>query len=285
MRPRGKRVIVIGVSWTTAAHLTEQADVEIYYDLDIEPFGEHAASRENAPALTEPKKLEPAVAAAADDAVSGMEAGPGPEVDRRKVAEALDLILTITREHREAGQELTVSVLGQELQKRMRPADFQQVGKGKALTYARALEKAGKLKIVTHDFVDHLFMPYEPAELINAVTNEAPPREAGYDYGGLVYYDLTPPDREAVIAKIQEERTKPGNDWLTFNRTMTAVRSVVDRDDGSLKNLVNSMISAGVIRHDQTRTRYDPETKKQFTYPTFALDYQHPDVRRTLKLG
>jgi len=285
LRPRGKRVVVIGVSWTTAAHLTEQADVVLYYDLDIEPFGEHAAARGQDIEPGEPRKLEPAVAAAADDAVSGMDAAASQDLDRRMVAETLNLILSITREYREAGQELTVSVLGQELQKRMRPSDFQQAGKGKALTYARALEKAGKLRIITHDFVDHLFLPNESADLIAAVTQESVQREAGYDYAGLVYYDLSPADRESVITRVHEERLKPGNDWLTFNRAMSAARRVVDRDDASLKNLLNSMISAGVLKHDQTRTGYDPETRKPYAYPTFSLDYQHPDVRRTLHLG
>jgi len=285
LRPRGKRVVVIGVSWTTAAHLTEQADVVLYYDLDIEPFGEHAATRGQDVETGEPRKLEPAVAAAADDAVSGMDAAASQDLDRRMVAETLNLILSITREYREAGQELTVSVLGQELQKRMRPSDFQQAGKGKALTYARALEKAGKLRIITHDFVDHLFLPNESADLIAAVTQDSVQREAGYDYAGLVYYDLSPADRESVITRVHEERLKPGNDWLTFNRAMSAARRVVDRDDASLKNLLNSMISAGVLKHDQTRTGYDPETRKPYAYPTFSLDYQHPDVRRTLHLG
>lgn len=285
LRPRGKRVVVIGVSWTTAAHLTEQADVVLYYDLDIEPAGDQRTSATQDSTSAEPKKLEPAVAAAADEAVSAMDPATSQDLDRRKVAETLDLILGITREYREAGQELTVSVLGQELQKRMRTSDFQQVGKGKALTYARALEKAGKLRIITHDFVDHLFLPNESTDLIAAITQESVQREAGYDYGGLVYYDLSPADRESVITRVHEERSKPGNDWLTFNRAMTAVRRVVDRDDGALKNLLNSMISAGVLKHDQTRSGYDPETRKPYAYPTFALEYQHPDVRRTLKMG
>ncbi len=283
LRPRGKRVVIIGVSWTTAAHLTEQADVVLYYDLDIEPFGEQAAARERKEAPPPVQKLEPAVAAATDEAISQSKDN-GAGVDRRKTADAIGLALQITREHREAGKQFTVSLLGQELQKRMRATDFQQAGKGKALAYARALEKAGKVKIVTHDFVDHLYLPGEPTELA-APAPEPQQQRASYDYAGFVYEDLDVAKREAVIKALSDERNKPGSDWLTFNRMMQAVRTVVDREDGDLKNLINSMVSMGVIARDQTRTGRKPDTGEQFTYYTFTLDYQHPDVRRTLGLG
>lgn len=285
LRPRGKRVVIIGVSWTTAAHLTEQADVVLYYDLDIEPFGEHAEARTRPDGAEPVKKVEPAVAAAADEAISQMNNKNGAETDRRKTAEAIALALQITRENREAGKLFTVSLLGQELQKRMRPADFQQVGKGKALAYARALERAGKVKIVTHDFVDHLYLPGEPTEmLVSATAVDTAPRPS-YDYAGFVYQDLPAEKREALIQALSDERNKPGSDWLTFSRMVQAARTAVDRDDQSLKNLVNSMINVGVISRDQTRSGRDPDSGKTFTYATFTLDYQHPDVRRTLKLG
>ncbi|MDZ7727156.1 MAG: NYN domain-containing protein [Dehalococcoidia bacterium] len=283
LRPRGKRVVIIGVSWTTAAHLTEQADVVLYYDLDIESFGTQARQRDAEEGELEVKKLEPAVAAATDDALSMAKQPDVSDLDRRKVAEAMDMILKITREYREAGRDFSVSLLGQELQKRMRTSDFQQVGKGKALTYARALEKAGKLKIVMHDFVEHLFLPHESTEMLE--TSPPPAPKTSYDYAGFVYYDLGADERDRVIQAIQEERNKPGNDWLTFKRILESVKRVVTRDDTSLKNLVNSMVSMGVILKERERTGVDPETKKQFSYPTFALDYQHPDVRRALKLG
>lgn len=284
LRPRGKRVIIIGVSWTTAAHLTEQADIVLYYDLDIEPLGADAEARDRSAQAEPVKKIEPAVAAAADDAASQMEARDGSETDRRKTAEALTLALQITREHREAGQQFTVSLLGQELQKRMKPRDFQLVGKGKALAYARALEKAGKLKVVTHDFVDHLYLPGEPTELFSSAVPDPTPR-ATFDYAGLVYEDLPVGQREAIITALQEERTRPGSDFLVFKRMLLAVRSVLDKEEPSLKNLLNNMVSVGVIARDQPRTGRDPETGTHYTFATFSLDYQHPDVRRTLKLG
>ncbi len=45
LRSRGKRVVVIGVSWATSAQLVQQADVVLYYDLDVEPDVERAAAR------------------------------------------------------------------------------------------------------------------------------------------------------------------------------------------------------------------------------------------------
>lgn len=284
LRPRGKKVVVIGVSWTTAAHLTQQADVVLYYDLDIEASTEPGA-RKPAPAVNgEVKKLEPSVAAAADNVVHDSRNPDPTDNDRRKIAETLDLMLTITKEYREDKRELSVSLLGQELQKRMNPADFQQVGRGKAGVYARALQQAGKVQIVNRDFQDWIFLPGESTELFGALA-EPEQRPVRFDYSRFMYEDLSPTDRERVIAAIWDERNRPGSDWLTFKRIIGAVTTVVSRDEPSVKNLVNSMVDLNVLRQESSRSGFDPESRKTYSYVTFELDKDHPDVRRALKLG
>lgn len=279
LRPRGKKVVVIGVSWTTAAHLTQQADEVLYYDLDLEGVrGKKPA--ETAPAVT---KIEPSVTAVADTIIHEM---PGEEVESlgRPVGEALNLILAIVKEFREAKRELSVSLLGQELQKRMAPGDFQRIGRGKASQYTRALRDAKKLQIVTHDFQDWIFLPGESTEMYT-FTQDAPPAPRSYDLGSFTWMDLNANDKDRVIVALQDERMKPATDWLTFTKALAAVRTVVNRDEFSLKNLVNSMVQMQVLRQVGVRTGYDPETRKQFSYPTFDLEYESPDVRRALKLA
>lgn len=295
LRPHGKRVVVIGVSWTTAAQLTDQADVVLYYDIDVEPpvpeghSGPRpltpASPANNAAKASAPVKLAPALAAAADTAVSLVRAnGSGPELDARQVADVLNLALTISKEYREARRDFSVSLLGQELQKRMPPSDFARTGKGRARLLAQALEAHGMIRLVSRDFVDWIFLPDEPADLISAtapISFEGP----RYDYAGFVYSDLTPEKREQLIVAINNERLRPGTDWLTFKRIQGLAASVVERDEYATKNLLNNMIVVGVLRFDQPRQGRDPETGQVYEYKTITLDLQHNDVRQALKLG
>ncbi len=297
LRPHGKRVVVIGVSWTTAAQLTDQADVVLYYDIDVEPPVPEGGGPRPVMAPTPaaaaaavkigqaPVKLAPALAAAADTAVRLVRSnGSGPELDARQVADILNLALTISKEYREANRDFSVSLLGQELQKRMPPAEFARTGKGRARLLAQALEAHGFIRLISRDFVDWIFMPDEPADLISAtapVSFEGP----RYDYTGFVYTDLAPDKRDALIMAINNERLRPGTDWLTFKRVQGAAAQVVDRDEYALKNLVNNMIVVGVLRFDQPRQGRDPETGQVYEYKTISLDLQHNDVRQALKLG
>lgn len=292
LRPHGKRVVVIGVSWTTAAQLTDQADVVLYYDIDVEPPvpEDHGGPRPlptvpMSAAKAAPVKLSPLIAAAADTAVRLVRAqGNGPELDAREVADVLNLALTISKEYREARRDFSVSLLGQELQKRMLPSDFARTGKGRARLLAQALEAHGMIRLVPRDFVDWIFLPDEPADLIHAI---APISYEGprYDYAGFVFSDLAPDKREQLIMAINNERLRPGTDWLTFKRIQAAAAQVVDRDEYALKNLVNNMVAVGVLRFDQPRQGRDPETGQVYEYKTLSLDMQNADVQRALKLG
>ena len=84
---------------------------------------------------------------------------------------------------------------------------------------------------------------------------------------------------------VYDERQRPGTDYLTFKRIMTVVAPIISRDDYSVKNLINNMVDNGVIRQDPERHGRDPESGVSYAFKTFAVDLQHPDVRRALKLG
>jgi predicted transcriptional regulator len=72
--------------------------------------------------------------------------------------------------------------------------------------------------------------------------------------------------------------------WLTFNRIVETLKPVVRREETDVKNLVNSLISWGVLRTGEVRTGHAPDTGAYYEYKTFELDLQHPDVRRALHL-
>ena len=281
LRPHGKRVVVVGVSWTTAAQLVEQADVVLYYDVDVDtprpPEGTPAPAR---PAAEPPKKISPAMAQTAETAMA--EIG-STDIEPRQVAEALDTVIAIVREFRKDRRELSVSLLGQELQKRMPPAEFARVVRGRARTLAQALASHGAIKLVPRDFVDWIYLPDEPDELISATT-PPPPREPRYNYAGLVFADLRADQHDDVIRAIHDEKLRPGIDYLTFNRVQQAVGTVVQRDDYSLKNLVNNLLAVGILRFGTERSGRDA-AGNTYRFATIQLDLQHPGVRRALHLA
>lgn len=281
LRARGKRVVVMGVSWATSPQLVQQADVVLYYDLDVEPETDRAPAAAQEPAVVE--KIEPRLAAAAVRALE-LAAAKGPvSAKPREVAEVLKLILTVVEEFRRDERDLPLSLVGQELQKRMPQAEFQRVARGRAGDFARALHENGLLMMVNADFTDWLFLPHERTEAIERPRNISQ-EVAKYDYARFNYNDLSEEQRRAVIVAIDDERTKPGVAWLTFNRIVDTLRPVVRREDADVKNLVSSMITWGVLRVAEERVGYAPDSGQMYHYKTFELDLQHLDVRRALHL-
>ncbi|MFN0095176.1 MAG: NYN domain-containing protein [Dehalococcoidia bacterium] len=284
LRPRGKSVVIIGVSWTTAAQLTEQADVVLYYDIDVERVREDGGLEVAPPPQPATKKVSPVFAQTAETAVNHLRLDGNQGIDQRKTAEVLEQVVAVVREYRKDRREISVSVLGQELQKRMPLSDFAQHVRGKARALAQALASHGQIKLVQRDFIDWIYLPEEPDDLIRA---QVPPSMdlPRYDYAGFVYTDLAPEKRDDVIIAIYEERQKPGMAWLTFNRLVSVVQPIVGRDDMAVKNLLNNMVTIGVIRLDVERQSRDPETGTPYAYRTFAIDIAHPDVRKALHLA
>jgi len=277
LRPRGKRVVVVGVSWSTAKQLTEPADVVLYYDLDVDrTLSDHA----EAPP-TEPSKVDPAIADAANTAARliGPGEGTGQELDRRALANALQLVITVVHEFREAGRELSVSFLGQELSKRMPPAEFARVAKGRATNLAQALQAHALLKLVNRNLQDLIYLPDEQIPADDGDRDD----EHSFDFGRFVYQDLKGEQRDSVIAAIESLHRDSRLDYLTFKRVVQAVAAIAGRDEFSTYNLVNSMIAFGVLRREGRRSGR-AQTGAVYEFETFDLDRAHPDVREALHL-
>ena len=167
----------------------------------------------------------------------------------------------------------------------MSPGDFLRFGKGRARIYAQALEQGNFLKIRSRDFVDWIFLPGEPEELLTALSAPAfdTPR---YDYAGFVYSDLPEDLRDKVIRAIHDVRSQAGMAWLTFNKILDTVAGLLARDQYAMKNLVNNMLVIGVLRFDDLEKQgRDPDTGAPYSYKTISLDHQHADVRRALRPG
>lgn len=282
LRARGRRVVVIGVSWATSGQLVQQADVVLYYDLDVDPEVDGvggAAPKE--PVVV--AKIDPRLAGAAARALELAQAKGPLTAEPREIVDVLGAMMAVVEDFRKNGRDLPLSLVGQELQKRMPQADFQRLARGRAGDFARALHEAGLIRMVNADFTDWLFLPNERSEVMVRPRNVGQ-EPAKYDYTRFNYSDLGEDQRHQVIVAVHDERNRPGVGWLTFNRIVETLKPVVRREETDVKNLVSSMIAWGVLRTGEVRTGHAPDTGAVYEYKTFELDLQHPDVRRALHL-
>ncbi len=138
LRTMGKRVVVVGVSWSTSRRLADQVDSLVLYDVDIEP----------------PRPIEP-VAVATPVAV------PSSELGRSDLPEVIRAIEEIIRDERAAGGNPLLTSIKQRLTRRYSNFDEKKLGfSGFKKLMARAAEE-GNIKLITAGLVDWAIMADE----------------------------------------------------------------------------------------------------------------------------
>jgi uncharacterized LabA/DUF88 family protein len=135
LRPYGKHVVAIGVSWSTNARLSQVVDEFLYYDRDVAPE-------------------RPAAAAAT--AAAAVPAGQNAELDR-----AYRTVLEILRDSRLPGRGL-LSWVKHEMIKRLRGFDQNKFGFTQFKQFMEEAERRGLLRIETHGLEDWAVMPDAP---------------------------------------------------------------------------------------------------------------------------
>ncbi len=275
LRPRGKQVVVVGVSWTTARQLTEPADVVLYYDIDVDRPLSEAAPEPSGGSAT-PQKVPPQIAQAADTVAGQVSAADS--FDKRAVADALQVAMTVVREFREASRDLSVSSLGQEMAKRMAPVTYAQQVKGKLAVLVRSLAANGLVRLAPRDLQEYLYLP---DETLPEPERTAPSEPVRFNVGDYMYSDLRADQKAAVIKAIDALQRNPHLDYLTFKRIQKSMADALGRDEFGVHNLTNSLISFGVLKVAGKR-RELADGGYPYEFDTFALDSDHEDVRRAL---
>ena len=139
LRTMGKRVVVVGVSWSTSRRLADQVDSLLLYDKDIDPLAPQ-------PAVL-PQHVMPQQAAASDDA---------PELPA-----VLRAIEDIIREERAAGGNPLLTSIKQRLMRRYPSFDEKKLGfSGFKKLMARTAED-GNIKLIHAGLVDWAIMADE----------------------------------------------------------------------------------------------------------------------------
>lgn len=131
LRPYGKHVVAIGVSWSTNARLSQVVDEFLYYDRDVAP--------------------ERTIIAAA-----AVPAAQHAELDR-----AFRTVIDILRDSRQPGRGL-LSWVKHEMIKRMRGFDQSRFGFAQFKHFMEEAERRGLLQIETHGLEDWAVLPDAP---------------------------------------------------------------------------------------------------------------------------
>ena len=151
LRTMGKRVIVIGVSWSTSRRLADQADILVLYDVDVDP----------------PHPPEPVVVNNGPPPTS-VEAAPG----RNDLPDIIRAIEEIIRDERQSGNNPLLTSIKQRLTRRYPAFDEKKLGySGFKKLMARAAQE-GNIKLITAGLVDWVIMADE--EIPEGATEQLP---------------------------------------------------------------------------------------------------------------
>ena len=132
LRAIGKRVIIIGVSWSTSRRLADQVDGLILYDIDVDPEIQQAP--------------EPAPA-------TGRSSRSG-SANRQQLADVMRVIEDVVRSERQAGRTPLLTSLKQRIMRRVPGFDEKKLGfSGFKKLMLRTAEE-GNIKLVTVGLVD-----------------------------------------------------------------------------------------------------------------------------------
>ena len=146
LRSMGKRVVIIGVSWSTSRQLSDQVDSLLLYDKDVDP--------PPAPANPQPAVLP-------QHAARRPAAAPPPNNEAPELAEVIRAIEDIIRDERAAGGNPLLTSIKQRLMRRYPAFDEKKLGfSGFKKLMARAAEE-GNIKLIHAGLVDWAIMASE----------------------------------------------------------------------------------------------------------------------------
>ncbi len=128
LRPYGKEVVAIGVSWSTSLRLSQSVDRLLYYDRDVDP----------------------------------MEFAPTPVVNlppaSSELEDALAAVVALVKDSRLEGRAL-VNWIKQELNRRYPHFNERRLGFDKFSAFMQEAERRGLIKIITIGLVDWAYLP------------------------------------------------------------------------------------------------------------------------------
>ncbi len=156
LRTMGKRVVIVGVSWSTSRRLADQVDSLLLYDKDVDPLAPQPA------VLPHVQPTQQARAPRSDDA---------PEL-----ADVIRAIEEIIRDDRAAGGQPLLTSIKQRLMRRYPGFDEKKLGFSGFKKLMGRVAEDGNIKLIHAGLVDWALMADE--ETPESATEETPPGAA-----------------------------------------------------------------------------------------------------------
>jgi tetratricopeptide (TPR) repeat protein len=246
LRPYGKTVVAVGVSWSTSVQLAESVDRLLYYDRDIEPV--------EAPAdLTRGKSRS--------------------AEDEDALQRAFERVIEIIRSS-QRGDRALLSWIKHELIKRYGSFDERRYGFPQFKAFMREAEARGLLKIVEVDLVNWAYLP-EAAEAgaaeerpLRAESRPAAPGEAVAAEARM---------RLIQFAHAMETRYPYISFTFLLDRIMEAELFPYTREE--LAGLLNDAVEDMIFLHSSVQDNRSGQVR---TVRTITLNHNHPEVAQTL---
>ena len=310
LRTMGKRVIIIGVSWSTSRRLADQVDGLILYDTDVDP-------------ITPPETISQE---------NGRFTSRLSNPDRHQLPEVIKIIEDIIRIERQSERTPLLTSLKQRTMRRIPGFDEKKLGFSGFKKLMERVSQEGNVKLVTVGLVDWVIMADEPdpspdlatddsadipeisqdnlqidvkttpADTTDSEDQQEESTSAGFND---VVFPANPNDghnqhrASDLIIMANHLETRDGVSHVAFNFLATeicsALQDAIDSDHQEITErwqnsrsrsyvtgLLRSLGNAGVFKKGWHSGK-DPDTGKMRRRSTFNLDHSHPLVAQTLK--
>ena len=140
LRTMGKRVVVIGVSWSTSRRLADNVDTLVLYDVDVDP---PVVSTEPAPSSTPTADAAP------------------PPISANDINDIIRVIEGIIRDERQAGGNPLLTSIKQRLVRRYPDFDEKNLGYSGFKRLMARVAQNGNVRLITAGLVDWAIMSDE----------------------------------------------------------------------------------------------------------------------------
>ncbi len=255
LRLQGRRVVIVGVGYSTSAFLSASADAVLVYERDIQPVDESVVDT--------------------FDPVSAIGAPP--------METTYEYIKTILRD--QSGREMMpFTKLVAALRERYGFSARDWYGLPFRVLMLRASEM-GHVRLSTIGGFDYAGLADSPQPELDSPAAAAEADQRGLDLQdsfNIHLEDLSIGEQRAVLSFLRDLQAR--SLYMTFkymvdNLVFHGVLPRLSRDQVSV--LINHLADVGILNR-QSATGSQPDTGMTYTYNTFAFNGEHPDAKAIL---
>jgi uncharacterized LabA/DUF88 family protein len=262
LRLRGKRVVVIGTSWSTSWQLTSSADHFLAYDVTVDPTTPSLSNRNGA-------------ATSVDDAMKAL----------------VDVVKFV----REKGRPNVFAQIKLLLTSRLGNFDEQVYGFAKFKDFVKEAERRGLVKTTTVGLIDRAYLPWESVEegLPSVGSVHSDGAEAGLNLAAVhegngtvssTVHRLSASEETLKTLACFVNKLEESSPFMSFNYIVgrTFESRALPLTTPEISSLLDEAIQSGLFLIE-SRTILDRATGEYRDINIFRLNRQHPTVAEALK--